>query len=122
MTRLLKVLMIVEQSEFRTSVQEFMEQNFSPIKVSVAVSTDQAFENLKQRPQDIILLDIDHPVRDWIDEVKHITSEHPGSVVIILSMLRDPELFRCALQAGAGGFVLKQDIVFELADLMNDRL
>jgi two-component system response regulator YesN len=116
MTRLFKVVLIEERSEFRKSVREYIERNFSPVLVIEIESGERALELMKMWTCDIVLLDIDLPGMDGIEMVRRIKDQHPRCIIIIFSNYQDVEMVRLALQAGASGFVAKHDMSFEFED------
>jgi DNA-binding NarL/FixJ family response regulator len=73
---------------------------------------------LLHRP-DLVLMDVGMKQVNGIDLTRALLAEHPGLLVIILSMYDNPEYVNRAMQAGARGYVLKDapagDIVEAIA-------
>jgi two-component system response regulator NreC len=59
---------------------------------------------------DIVLMDVGMPRMNGIQATERIMSEHPGTHVIGISMHSTPAIARRMLQAGACGYVLKDEI------------
>lgn len=55
----------------------------------------------------LVLMDVGMRDMNGIDLAALLLSEHPGLLVLMLSMYDDPEYVQRALQAGARGYVLK---------------
>jgi DNA-binding NarL/FixJ family response regulator len=64
---------------------------------------------------DVVLMDVQMPVLDGIEATRRIVAEGLGRVVILTTFDRDDYLFD-ALQAGAGGFLLKNAEPEQLLD------
>ena len=58
---------------------------------------------------DVVLLDLDMPGRSAIHAIEDLRYRGKPAKVLILSALADPALIRASLDAGAEGYVLKED-------------
>jgi DNA-binding NarL/FixJ family response regulator len=56
---------------------------------------------------DVLLLDIELPGITGLEGLLHIKQKHPGIEVLMLTVYEDKERIFKALQAGAGGYLLK---------------
>jgi DNA-binding NarL/FixJ family response regulator len=65
------------------------------------------------RPR-IALLDIDMPKASGLAVAEAVRRECPGTAVVILTMHKDPALFRRALDVGAKGYVLKDSAATDI--------
>ena len=72
-----------------------------------AASADELLTMLRSRPIDVVVLDLGLGARSGIDLLKHIKSEFPRVLVIILSMHPEDLFAVRALRAGASGYVEK---------------
>ena len=64
---------------------------------------------------DVILLDIEMPVMDGLEACRAIRAAHPDVRVVMLTTFGRPGYLREAMEAGAAGFLLKDDPVPVLA-------
>jgi two-component system, NarL family, response regulator NreC len=63
---------------------------------------------------DVLVLDVNMPDGSSIPAIPRIHAVSPSTRIVMLTMQRDPELARDALQAGATGYVLKEAARAEL--------
>lgn len=61
---------------------------------------------LKHHP-DIVLMDIDMPVKDGITATSQIISERAAGCVLMLTSFDDPDYISKAIDAGASGYLVK---------------
>lgn len=66
-----------------------------------------AFDLITEHHPDVLLLDISLADDDGITLLRELRAREPDTVVLILTMHRDPETVRQALLAGAAGYVVK---------------
>lgn len=62
---------------------------------------------LRQRPFDVVLLDINMGARNGFDTLAAIRAEHPRLPVIMLSMYAESQYARLALRSGANAYLSK---------------
>ncbi len=87
--------------------------------VGEAAGRDEAFRMLEQARADVVLLDLGLGDVVGFDVLRAIRARHPGVRVVVLTMHRDPETVRQALQAGAAGYVVKGAHARELIDAIH---
>jgi two-component system NarL family response regulator len=71
------------------------------------------------RPQ-IVLMDIGMPVLDGIDATRAIMAEAPSVRVLGLSLHADAAIVQAMVDAGARGYVLKEDLFDDLVNAIRD--
>ena len=69
---------------------------------------------LKKQSPDMVILDISMPGLRGIEAAREIHSSYPNVRILILSMHKRQEFLSMALEAGANGYVLKEDTSEEL--------
>lgn len=65
---------------------------------------------------DIVLMDIQMPIMNGIESTKVIREQFPSIKIMMLTTFRDEQNIRQALNAGAGGYVLKSTPIEKMAD------
>ena len=77
--------------------------------VGEADDGQRAIELTRQLTPDVVLMDVSMPVMNGIDATRAIHAEFPMVRVIGVSMLEDPEQSEAMRQAGAVGYLSKND-------------
>lgn len=67
---------------------------------------------------DVVLTDIQMPVKDGIEAAREIMSHHPGMKIIALTMLNESMFIRRMLEAGVAGYVTKNADKEELVQVI----
>ncbi|MBO9561649.1 MAG: response regulator transcription factor [Niastella sp.] len=104
----------------RKTVQRNL-QGAADIRIVLEASSGQDFiekmEHLTEaeRPQ-IVLMDIDMPQMSGIEAIAIGTIRFPGTRFLVLTIFDDDEKIFEAIQAGASGYLLKDDSAVQLAE------
>lgn len=90
-----------------------------------AGTAGEALEILRKTKPELVIVDISLPDTDGIELSKKIAAEFRELKILVLSMHDDPGTAARALQAGASGYVIKQDAVekieFALEEVLSGR-
>jgi DNA-binding NarL/FixJ family response regulator len=73
----------------------------------------------EKRP-DVVLMDIDMPVMNGIEAIAVGTIRFPKTRFLVLTVFDDDEKIFEAIQAGASGYLLKDDTAIQLADAIRE--
>jgi two-component system, NarL family, response regulator NreC len=82
--------------------------------IGEASSGEEGLQLVAQNPPDVVLMDISMPGISGLEATRLIRSRYPGTRVLILTIHDDKALLQEALQAGAGGYILKRAVKSEL--------
>jgi DNA-binding NarL/FixJ family response regulator len=82
--------------------------------VAEAVDGREVLDLFKKHRPDVILIDIAMPKLNGLEAIARITKEFPNAIAIVLSMYANQEYVVQAMQAGARGYLIKEDAVSEL--------
>jgi two-component system, NarL family, nitrate/nitrite response regulator NarL len=82
--------------------------------VATVADPERAADLAEQLEPDICILDIAFPSGDGISAVREIARRAPLTKVLMLSATSDPALVRAAFEAGATGFVKKDERIEEI--------
>jgi DNA-binding NarL/FixJ family response regulator len=87
--------------------------------VGEAADGEEAVDMAEQHHPDVVLMDLSLPVLSGAAATKRIRTLIPGTSVLVLSMLSDDTAVSSALDAGAGGYLVKDCTTSEIVDAVN---
>jgi two-component system response regulator DesR len=112
----IRVLLAEDQGMMRGALAMLLGME-DDIEVVAQVDTgDKVLRAALETRPDVALLDIEMPGRSGIDVAADLRGELPSCKVLILTTFGRPGYLRRAMEAGAGGFLIKDGPVEELAD------
>ncbi len=82
----------------------------------------EALDRYSQFKPDLVLMDISMEGLDGLSATEQIKVRFPDARVFILTQFDDPELRKAAHEAGASGYILKEDLSQLQALLGGDRV
>jgi two-component system, NarL family, invasion response regulator UvrY len=89
--------------------------NVSGITVTgEAVDGQQALEQIRSQPCDVLVLDLSMPGRSGFDILRELKHEHPDLPVLVLSIHSEEQFAVRILKAGASGYLTKESAPDEL--------
>ena len=103
-------LLIVEDNVIlATTIERFLRDKGNFTVAAVVPSAEIALERLRHLTVDLLLVDVALPGMNGIDLVTHIQELYPQQPCLMLSGHVELYYVRRALEAGARGYVLKND-------------
>jgi CheY-like chemotaxis protein/anti-sigma regulatory factor (Ser/Thr protein kinase) len=87
--------------------------------VGEAANGDEAVEMDRHLQPDIFVMDVTMPKLDGIEATRRIKRQHPGTVVIGLSVHNSPQVEKEMRNAGAAAFLNKETAVDQLYETIN---
>ena len=78
----------------------------------------EAVELCRRTRPDIVIMDIQMPEMDGLTATREIKAELPAVAILILTAYEDPEYLLEAVRAGAAGFVLKQNALARVTEVV----
>lgn len=101
----LQLMIVDDNPHARKALTAFISTQNRLSVVSEASNGEEALENIKRRPPDIILMDVHMPIMDGLQATRIIKNRWPKIKVIILTIYADYK--SQAYQAGADAFLVK---------------
>lgn len=104
----------------RAGIRQFLEQS-PDIKVIAEASNGlEACEMIESYKPDVVVLDIQMPLKSGIEVTRWIRSQQLSMGILILTAYEDEPYVRAVLQAGANGYVLKNAEPVEIVQAVRD--
>jgi DNA-binding NarL/FixJ family response regulator len=103
-----RILIVDDHYIMRRGLCELLGQQPGFAVGAAVTNAQQALEIARQEPFDLAIVDISLGEIDGIELTGRLKSEHPGLIVLILSMHDEALYADRAAGAGASGFVAKQ--------------
>lgn len=113
---MITVLLTDDHTIFRRGLSEILEQTPDISVGGEAQDGAAALELLREKPFDVILLDIQMPGRGGLEILKEVGRLHPDVGVLMLSMHPVDQYAVRAIKAGALGYLTKERTPYELID------
>jgi DNA-binding NarL/FixJ family response regulator len=101
---------------FRSGLKFLLETSFQNIVIDQFENGGDLIEFVKTTLPDIIIVDIDMPVKNGLEVCEVITEMEIASKVIVLTMYKDVEMLKLAFYNGAKGYLVKDNTSEELVD------
>ena len=106
-TKAARVLVVDDQTLFRTGLTSLLAQDERVEVVGQAVDGADAVKQAMKHKPDVVLMDIKMPNMDGIEATRQIVEQVPGVKVLMLTTFETDSQVIQALKAGASGYVLK---------------
>ncbi|HPH97623.1 MAG TPA: response regulator transcription factor [Anaerolineaceae bacterium] len=122
---LIRVLLADDHQVVRAGIRQFLEQAPDLAVIAEAGNGREALSLIEQTHPDVAVLDVQMPLMSGIDVVRRARELKLPVGLLILTAFDDEPYLRAALQAGAGGYVLKtaepQEIIQAVRDVFHGR-
>jgi len=105
----LRILIADDHSVVRTGLRTLLESHAGWQVCAEAVDGRDALEKAAKCKPDIAILDIGMPLLNGVDATRRILQAVPHTQILILTMHESDELVQQVVNAGARGYILKDD-------------
>lgn len=109
-----KVLIVDDHAVVRAGLKSFLEEDGDYTIVGEAENGRQAVDLARTFRPDVVVMNISMPNLNGIGTTRQLLENDPNTRVVILTVRREGEYVRGALQAGARAYVLKEDGMGEI--------
>jgi DNA-binding NarL/FixJ family response regulator len=116
---MLKVTLVEDQRDYRAFVERTLAPSSEFQLLQSYTSASEALAGILAQPPDIVLTDIGLPGMGGIELVSRLKMELPTLKIVMITVFEDDDNIFSALQAGAGGYVLKHVVIKEPERLLN---
>lgn len=90
--------------------------------VGEAKNGQEAVDVYRKEKPDVLLLDINMPVKDGDDALREIMHEFPDAMVIMLTSVVDMEKVESCLELGAANYIRKDTPVSDMRKIISETL
>lgn len=111
------ILLVEDHAGFAKALLQMLSQNPNLQIVSVADSGEAALKYLRQSKVDLVLIDYSLPDMSGINLVQQLQQDHPDLPCAMLSGHLSTQYAQRAIEAGARGYIIKDDPLGILAGL-----
>jgi two-component system response regulator DesR len=112
----IRVVLAEDQGLVRGALAALLQLEGDIDVVAQANDGDEAIALVRSEHPDVLVTDIEMPGRSGIDVATAIAAEKLATRVVIVTTFARPGFLRRALDAGVGGYLLKDSPARELAD------
>src|SRR5689334_588867 len=107
MTEPIRVLVVDDMALTRTMLREALDLAGGFDVVGEAGDGQRAVQVAEELHPDVVLMDVRMPLGGGVQAAREITSRSPGTRIVALTWIEDPQTVREMIAAGAMGYVLK---------------
>lgn len=111
---MIQVLIADDHTVVRRGLKQILAETSDIVVRAEAGNAQEAFEELKAHPSDVLILDINMPGRSGLDVLRQINQEYPKIPVLVLSGHPEDQFATRVLKSGASGYLSKESAPDEL--------
>ncbi|HWF74531.1 MAG TPA: response regulator transcription factor [Solirubrobacteraceae bacterium] len=112
--RPIRILLADDHMVMRNGLRLLLEAEEGFEVVAEAGDIQSLLQQVRGHRHEVLVLDLNMPGGSSIQVISTLARISPGTAVVILTMEHDPALRREAYEAGASGYVLKEEAPREL--------
>jgi DNA-binding NarL/FixJ family response regulator len=116
MKKEITILIVDDHPIFRKGLRNMIELEQDMQVVGEAADGEIAMEFLAHHTVDVIILDLDMPRMNGLEFAQGVKNKNIPVEIIILTMHKEEQLFKRAMDLGIRGFINKENAVSEIAD------
>jgi len=115
----IKILIADDHPLMRKGIRAALEDEPEIEQIVEADNGESAYEQLKKGSFDIALVDIEMPKLGGIGLSQKIIKEKINTKIIVLTMHKDEDIFDQAMNAGANGYLLKENAAEDIVECIH---
>jgi DNA-binding NarL/FixJ family response regulator len=118
----LKILLVDDSPAFLDSAANYLAKHKRVTVIGKARSAAEGLKLAKELAPDLILLDLTMPRMNGIEVTRRLKNGRTAAQIVILTLQKGSAYKTAALEAGADGFIAKDDLGTELPGLIDSML
>jgi DNA-binding NarL/FixJ family response regulator len=103
----MKILIADDHAVIHHGLRRILSDAFAGMVFGEALHSQQALDLAGRESWDLMLLDIDIPIRGGLEVLRHIHISYPKLPVLMFSMYSEEQFAIRSLKAGASGYLVK---------------
>lgn len=115
----MRIILADDHPIFRSGLEFLLKSSFEKIETLSFDNGQAVLENIPGFDPDVVLLDIDMPVKNGLEACTEIHQLYPRLAVIMLSIHKTHDMVKLAFQKGAKGYLIKDNTSEEIVDCIN---
>jgi DNA-binding NarL/FixJ family response regulator len=104
-----RILIVDDHTILRDGLQSLIDSEPEFEVVGAESNARDAIRNLVARKPDLVLMDLSMPGTSGVEAIAQIKRKQPKLKVVVLTFHKDDRYIHASLEAGADGYVLKDD-------------
>jgi len=121
-----EILLAEDHTILREGIKALLSGNPDLVIVGEAADGREAIQRSQELQPQVILMDLSMPNINGTEAIRAIKQRNPAIKIIVLTVHKSEEYVRATLEAGADGYVLKddsqQDLLAAFASVQKDRV
>ncbi len=120
-----KFLLVDDHSVVRSGIRLFIRDKYFNAEIDEASEGDKAFESVKKKDYDLLIMDLHMPKTDTVGLITNILKIKPSTKILVFSMGAEEVFARRYLSLGVMGFLNKDcsddKILIAIETVLNNR-
>ena len=121
-----EILLVEDHTILRDGIKALLSGNPDLVVIGEAGDGREAIQRSQELQPQVILMDLSMPNINGTEAIRAIKQRNPAIKIIVLTVHKSEEYVRASLEAGADGYVLKddsqQDLLAAFACVQKDRV
>ena len=122
---MIRIALADDHKLFAKALEGLIEEHEGFLVQEVFPNGKELLEYLEENEVDIVLTDLNMPILNGFEVLKHCKKHYPKTKVIVLSMYDDEKIFKEAISLGADAFILKDadpdELIFSITEVYEGR-
>ena len=111
---MINLVLVDDHDIVRAGIKRLLENQKKINVIGDFGSGEAAYQFLRNNNADVVVMDLSMPGKGGIESTRQIKKQFPNINILVLSMHDNPTMAKKVIDAGATGYILKNDIAEDL--------